>query len=252
MRKLFLVFLGLSTIIMIGFNSLTWAEEPKITIHYEESAQFELINPEGTRVLIDVHDPSLLSSPATASDILLTTHSHGDHNKPSFVNSFPGKQLYIKTGELVTDEVKITGLSSAHIEGDAFLPEGGTNYIFVIDMAGLRIIHFGGIGQNALTPEQLKAIGEIDIALAPLSNSYSNMNIDNLKGFNLIDQVKPKLIIPTHLDIDEAKYAVKKWRGFYDEKTIKIGKSNLKGAAKFVMLGENSLYGKNIMGTTHW
>ncbi|NQT56646.1 MAG: hypothetical protein HQ551_10500 [Desulfobacteraceae bacterium] len=71
-----------------------------LKLYYEESAQIELIGPEGSRVLIDVNDPSALSGPPTAQDVLLTTHNHGDHRRLDFINSFPGKQLDVKTGEI--------------------------------------------------------------------------------------------------------------------------------------------------------
>ncbi len=56
----------------------------------------------------------------------------------------------------------------------------------------------GDIGQNELTEEQLDAIGEIDIAFMQFENSYSRMNLDNLKGFTMIEQVNPRIVIPTH------------------------------------------------------
>jgi len=52
-----------------------------LKIYYEQNAQVELINSEGSRVLIDVHDPTALSSPPTVNDVLLTTHNHGDHRR---------------------------------------------------------------------------------------------------------------------------------------------------------------------------
>jgi hypothetical protein len=240
-----------SVILLVAFiittNVFVQAAEPKVTIHYEDNAQFELISPEGARVLIDVYDSGKLSSPAIAEDFLLTTHAHYDHRQISFYKSFPGKQLFIKTGELTANGVKITGIAAGHNDGDDFLPANGSNYIFIIEMAGLRIVHFGDIGQNQLTSEQLKAIGRVDIALTQFANSFSDMNIANLKGFNLMDQVKPKLIIPTHLNSQTAKYAVKKWQGFYGGKTIQIGKSDLNETTKFIMLADNAEnFGKNI------
>ncbi len=237
MRKQLLNFVIL---LFLVISCSVWAEESKITIHYQDYAQFELISPEGARVLIDVQNPSKLSSPATAEDLLLTTHGHWDHRNASFIKDFPGKQLNIQTGKLEGTGVKVTGIASGHNEGDEFLPEGGTNYIYIIEMAGLRIVHFGDIGQKELTSDQLKTIGEVDIALTQLSNSYSDMDINNLKGFNLMDQVKPKLIIPTHLDGETAEYAVKKWQGFYSRNTLEIGNANLdEKNPKFIMLGTN-------------
>jgi L-ascorbate metabolism protein UlaG (beta-lactamase superfamily) len=241
----------LSVILLVAFifatNVFAQAAEPKVTIHYEDNAQFELISPEGTRVLIDVYDSSRLSSPAITEDLLLTTHFHYDHRQLSFYKNFPGQQLFIKTGELTANGVKITGIASAHNDGNDFLPADGSNYIFIIEMAGFRIVHFGDIGQNQLTPEQLQAIGRVDIALTQLSNSYSDMSIDNLKGFNLMDQVNPKLIIPTHMDAQTAEYAVKKWRGFYGSSTLNIGKTDLDTTTTLIMLGNNGeQFGKNL------
>ena len=68
----------------------------------------------------------------------------------------------------------------------------------VIEVDGLRIAHMGDIGETALTKEQLKALGKIDIAFMQFENSYSNMSVSNMKGFNIIEQLDPKVIIPTH------------------------------------------------------
>lgn len=120
------------------------AEEPKVTVICGDCRlQFELISPEGTRVLTDVSSPNSLSKPVMVNDILLTTNSYAGTYRPDFVNSFPGKQLFRKTGTLEENGVKITGISSQHDSLSEFLPEGGANYIFLIEMGGLRIANFG-------------------------------------------------------------------------------------------------------------
>jgi hypothetical protein len=53
------------------------------------------------------------------------------------------------------------------------------------------------------------------------------MTLENRKGFNLMDQLKPKLIIPTNFDEATARFAVTKWEGFYAVGPVRIGKSNL-------------------------
>jgi len=142
-----------------------------VTIYYADNAQVELISPQGTRVLIDVYKPTALSSPATKNDVLLTTHKHQDHVNASFYTSFPGQQLMTKVGEIKVADVAILGIASAHNAADELKPEGGTNYIYVVDMGGLRIAHFGDIGQEALTAEQLKALGKVDIAITQFAAS---------------------------------------------------------------------------------
>ena len=186
-----------------------------LKIYYEQNAQVELINSGGSRVLIDVHDPKALSTPPTVNDVLLTTHNHGDHRRLDFVKSFPGKQIDVKTGELKFKGITIRGIASAHNEGDDFREKNGTNYIFIVDIAGLRVAHFGDIGQKVLTPEQLKILGKVDIAITQLANHYSDMTAVNKKGFNLMDQIKPKIIIPTHISEPCcAKIAAEKWIGY--------------------------------------
>ncbi len=102
-------------------------------------------------MLVDIYSPQLLSSPATAQDILLTTHTHPDHVNQEFIASFPGQQLMAQAGQLEQPGLIIQGIASAHNAGDSLKPEGGTNYIYLLETGGLRIAHFGDIGQAALT-----------------------------------------------------------------------------------------------------
>ncbi len=183
----------------------------KIKLYYEGTAQVELISSKGSRVLIDVRNPAGLSSPPTKDDVLLTTHDHYDHINSDFISSFPGRQLYMKEGMIKLDDVVIVSIPSAHNNGDELKPVNGTNYIFIIDMAGLRIAHFGDIGQEALTSNQLSSMGKVDIAIMQLENPFSGMNADNKKAFNLMDQVKPSIIMPTHLFGLAFDAAVEKW-----------------------------------------
>jgi L-ascorbate metabolism protein UlaG (beta-lactamase superfamily) len=224
----------------IGVPTLLGAAETTqgFTIYYEENAQVELINPAGTRILIDVYRPDLLSSPATEKDVLLTTHSHPDHVNSDFFKSFPGKQLMKQVGEIKLPDVIIQGLASAHNATDKIVTEGATNYIYVMDIGGLRIAHFGDIGQDALIPEQLTTLGKVDIAIMQLSNSFSSMSASNQKGFNLMDQVKPRLLIPTHLDMNTAKIAAEKWLGVYtDQKSVTITPADLSNQTRILFMG---------------
>lgn len=213
-----------------------------IRLYYSDPAQVELISAKGTRVLIDVHNSEALSSPPTEKDVLLTTHYHDDHRYLDFPKSFPGQQLDVKIGEIKTEDVKIRGIASAHNEIYEFQSEGGTNYIFIVDMGGLRIAHFGDIGQDALTPEQLSALGKVDIAVTQLSNFYSGMNAANKKGFNLMDQVKPRLIIPTHIfESTCSKMAVDKWTGYKSSKKfISIRPEDLSDKTIIIFMGQNA------------
>lgn len=232
---------GLS-IICVLFTVADSAKAGTIRLYYKATAQIELISSAGTRVLIDVATPSALSTPPNAKDVLLTTHNHGDHRRLDFVKSFPGPQLDVKTGRIKLSDTDIVGIASAHNEGDEFRSEGGSNYIFIVDMDGLRIAHFGDIGQDALTTEQLAALGKVDIAVTQLSNPYSEMNAANKKGFNLMDQVKPAIIIPTHIFEPAAtKMAIEKWAAFNCYKRyLSLSRDMLPKKTTIVFMGDNA------------
>lgn len=218
----------------------------KVKVYYEDNAQVELIGPDGTRVLIDVAEPSMLSSPATANDVLLTTHAHPDHGHYGFRNSFPGQQLYVKVGSIQRPGLAIQGIASRHKAEDTPLAENGTDYIFVIDLGGLRFAHLGDIGQETLTADQLAALGDVDVAITQFSNAFSAMDATNKKGFNIVDQFKPRLIIPTHNDSAVAKLATGKWPALYtDNKFVSISKSELTGATRVLFMATAArIYGR--------
>jgi L-ascorbate metabolism protein UlaG (beta-lactamase superfamily) len=213
----------------------------KVTLYYEGNAQVEIISPGGNRVLIDVYNPNALSNPATAQDVLLTTHTHGDHVNGAFLKSFLGQQLYTQEGTIELPDVSIRGIASAHNAADTPQPKGGTNYIYLIDVAGLRIAHMGDIGQDALTSEQLATLGKVDIAITQFDNSYSAMSVANKKGFNLVDQLKPRLIIPTHNSADAAKIEGERWPTLYSERpSVSIGREDLTDETRIVYLGSSA------------
>jgi L-ascorbate metabolism protein UlaG (beta-lactamase superfamily) len=189
---------------------------------------------------VDVYDPEKLSRPVGAADILLTTHTHWDHYNPEFQTAFPGEQLFLQAGSLEFQGSNIQGLASAHNAGDRLKSEGGTNYIYVIEIGEMRIAHFGDIGQNTLTDEQLNTLGRIDIALTQLNNPFSDMSAENRKGINLMEQLQPRLVIPTHLNLETVKLAIAQWAGFYTEKpSLRICETDFsENGTQILLMGE--------------
>jgi hypothetical protein len=237
------------TIFLLGLTiifSLTTApyaaalENPAVIIYHEGTAQFEIISPKGVRVLTDVYNGELITAPVTINDILLTTHTHPDHIDELFYPKFTGKQLFAVIGGITRDDVKISSIAASHnLVADPIDPQNATNFIFLIEIGDLRIAHFGDIGQAELLPDQLAALGKIDVAIMQFNNSYSSMNLTNKKGFNLMQQVKPRLIIPTHIDLETARYAVTVWKSYYAEKGLKVSRAVLTDATILVFAGEN-------------
>ena len=248
MKRTFL-FLAIFTFLLAGCGKAAAPKAAGVSLTYEDNAQFELVTSAGRHIYIDVVNPALFLEQPTANDILLTTHLHSDHYYKDFSDKFPGQQLLETTGKIVLPDVTITCIASAHNAGDPLLDKNGTNYIYLIETGGLRIAHFGDIGQDALTADQLAALGKLDVAITQFENSFSGMSAANMKGFNLMDQLQPRLVIPTaHVSIPAMKIAFERWTGYYSEsRTVTITADNLPAGTGILALGNmaaayNSIY----------
>lgn len=139
--------------------------------------------------------------------LIVSTHGHGDHTDTKWVESYDCQKISYFQADMKTRDFRVYTVLSAH-QGNT---PGTSNVIAVFEVDGLRIAHMGDIGQDALTKDQLKAIGPIDIAFMQFENMYSSMNLKNEKGFKLIEQLNPAVIVPTHytdqaIPVIESKY----------------------------------------------
>jgi L-ascorbate metabolism protein UlaG (beta-lactamase superfamily) len=214
---------------------------PAVTLYYVgRSSQVELTSPQGVRVLIDVASPSLLSSPATERDVLLTSHHHPDHYYVSFVGSFPGKQLNVQAGEIVAGDVTVRSMVARHALTNFGAASECDNAIFVIEMGGLRIAHLGDFGQLPLTEEQASFLGKPDVVIGLLGNArIFRQVLAERTMFGLIAQMEPALVIPTdHSDTESVGYAAEQWQGFYSADTrVTLTSADLSDQTQFLMLG---------------
>ncbi|NNM73023.1 MBL fold metallo-hydrolase [Enterovirga aerilata] len=76
--------------------------------------------------------------------------------------------------------------------GESTIMEG--NSIFVFEAADLCIAHLGHL-HHTLTPEHLKQLGRIDVALVPVDGSYT-LDIEGM--MEVLSAMGPKLIVPMH------------------------------------------------------
>ncbi len=128
---------------------------------------------------------------------IVSTHGHPDHFDEQFNSSYECPKILFALDDMTTNSFHIFTIASSHAD-DNIVPDNATNYIAVFEVDGLRIAHMGDIGQTSLTEEQLEKLGKIDIAFMQFDNSYSDMSVENKKGFTLIEQLNPTIIIPTH------------------------------------------------------
>jgi len=179
----------------------TYAFDPSANTP-DASAQYEIVTPTGRHVYVDVVQWGFENRKPTKDDILLVTHGHPDHMGTGVVEGFPGKTVVLKAESIDLPDVKITGVASTHTFGST--PADADNMVFVIDTGGVRIAHFGDIGQSELTAEQKRAIGTPDIMYSQLENEYSMMGPANTVGLDLVKSLQPRIFVPTHIWGDPA------------------------------------------------
>ncbi len=249
MRTLFRISCAaLIALAVVGCTSAAATPTPKPTegtpastdvlkVTYGGTAHFELAAPSGKRVFIDVADPSVVTSPPTKDDVLLTTHLHPDHYVPDWGEAFPGQQVLNKSGSFTFGDVKVVSIDASHTD-DPIDPADPTNHIFVVEFAGFKIVHLGSTGQTKLTAEQLAAIGsDVDILMAVLTN-VGGSDPNETKAIDIVNQIKPKLLIPTHTDLKYVQAAGKvfspSWTG---KSTVTIPKAQLTAKTAVLFMG---------------
>jgi hypothetical protein len=169
-----------------------------VIAYYYDNAMVELVSPQGVHVFIDVYSPAFLTREATSEDILLSTHTDMDHYDAAFFETFPGHKIHGTDKGYRFKDVTISVVPSAHDENQAIAPEGAWNYLYLIDLGGMRVAHFGDIGQAPLSPAQLAVLGRVDILFTQFYNTASDMLEESEKGFDFVAQVKARLIVPCH------------------------------------------------------
>jgi hypothetical protein len=158
---------------------------------------FVVTSPQGVRVFLDVVSvpDDLQQALDDPRSLFVVTHRHPDHLAYTLAHRFQGESLIAEEGKLESGDVKVELVKSSHLDDQL----DGTNHIVVVDVAGVRIAHFGDCGQERLTPEQLARLGRVDVMLSQFENLYAEADVLNRKGFKILAQVSPTLLVPTHI-----------------------------------------------------
>ena len=98
--------------------------------------------------------------------------------------------------------VEVKKVETCHDEKGGSLR--GANTVHILSYNGTKIAHFGDIG-HVLTEEQIKEIGDVDVALIPIGGTYT-VRADEAKI--ICQQVNAKVVIPMHYRCGELGYEV--------------------------------------------
>ncbi|MCA9521322.1 MAG: MBL fold metallo-hydrolase [Myxococcales bacterium] len=185
--------------IMIVSLMLTWYGHATFTLAAD-----------GATVVIDpyTYKAGLFTYPTRrfTGDVVTISHNHFDHSNLGAVrHPRPGQKPLVLRGltadgkryhpidQRVGKLLRIRSVNAYHDEVQG--KKRGLDAIFVYEMPGLRIAHLGDLGQKRLSPEQLKAIGAVDVVLAPIGG-YFTAPLASIKA--IVGQLDPWIVIPMH------------------------------------------------------
>ncbi len=126
------------------------------------------------------------------ADLLLVTHEHMDHTGVEAIGGEP-TILRSTAGTLESPLGEVTAIASEHDEqaGTA----RGPNTIFVFELDGVRVCHFGDFGQRELREEQAAAIGEVDLLIVPVGGGPT---IGAQQAAAIVARLAPRWVVPMH------------------------------------------------------
>ena len=199
-----------------------------VTLQYYGQSFFVLTTPGGTRIALDPFGQIGFPMPSgVTADAVTITHEHGDHNNAALIQGSPKILRGLVPGASATirervGDALIYTVPSFHDDQAGTSPRG-FNALFVIETGGLRIAHFGDLGQTTLTPGQISALGPIDILLLPVGGGVFTINGE--QASRIAGVVRARVVIPMHYKTS----ARPTWPGT-DEQPFLAGKANVNRA----------------------
>ena len=121
------------------------------------------------------------------------SHGHSDHCAVDKVQLMPG-------GE--NDPFDIVEMETYHddCEGE----KRGMNWMRIFEAEGLRVAHLGDLGCE-LEEEEIEELKGVDVLMIPVGGFYT---IDAAQAKKIVEQVKPRIVIPMHYRLLEKGFDV--------------------------------------------
>ena len=130
--------------------------------------------------------------PEHDAHLLLVTHEHLDHNAVEAITGDP-HGVRSTAGRFETPAGEVVAIASEHDEQAG--TSRGPNTIFVFNLDGARVCHFGDFGQTALRPEQREAIGPVDLLFLPVGGGPT---IGADQAAEITRTLDPRWVVPMH------------------------------------------------------
>lgn len=190
--------------------------ETALTITFLGHASFLIETPQHIRAVTDYNG---FNVPAEPPDIATMNHAHSTH----YTDSPDPRIAHVLRGwsedgkpplyDLTVGDMRVTNLPTNIRDWN-----GGTelygNSIFIFESAGLCVAHLSHL-HHLLQPQDIDALGHIDIVMAPVDGGYTMSQQDMA---TVLQQIQPRVVLPMHyftrsvldrfLDLVKDRYAI--------------------------------------------
>ncbi|WP_324716971.1 MBL fold metallo-hydrolase [Carboxydochorda subterranea] len=185
-----------------GRGAMAASTNEALTIRWLGHSAF-LIKRGPLRLVTDPFADNMGYPPIRAeADVVTVSHEHFDHNNVQAVQGRPRVFRALKDGtwrsvdEQVGGELAIRAFPSYHDDRQG--QARGKNGVFLLEWAGVRIVHLGDLGHRlgaapgTVTAEQLKPV---HLLLIPVGGYYT---IDAAVAREVVSALQPSVVVPMH------------------------------------------------------
>lgn len=178
-------------------------------------SSFLITSDKGVRIITDPYKPGCFNGGIKydrineEADIVTISHEHDDHNETN-INGTPSFVRGSKTQEI--KDINISGVDVYHDTSSG--KERGENTIFNMLIDDINVVHLGDLG-HGLTGEEVSNIGNVDVLLVPVGGYFT---IDSKVADNIINVLKPKVVIPMHFKTDKCGFPIAPVEEFVKDK----------------------------------
>lgn len=204
-----------TTLYLMKNQDSTPSTDIKFTLLYNAGVMIEV---DDVRIYIDPFDIPQSTYSSLLADVILITHSHGDHYQESTIDFLITDETLCVFPEIMTSAIA-TYDALGVVPGDSFLvgdinitcfymytfaPVGSTsshpltsNFTsYIINIDGFTFFH---AGDSSNIPEYTQLNGLINVALLPLGPGCQTMT--GIDVVNAIDTIRPAYFIPIHYSV---------------------------------------------------
>src|SRR6185437_4596004 len=151
-------------------------------------------------------------------DIATMNHAHLTHYTlnpdPRIPHVLHG---WSEDGTMPVIDLRIDDMHVTNVPTNIRTWNGGTerygNSIFVFESAGLCIAHLSHL-HHLLEPQDIEALGHVDIVMAPVDGAYTMSQADMAA---VLQQLQPRIVLPMHyFTRDVLDRFIERVRGDYD------------------------------------